>query len=471
METVFLSQLESATHGELAGVDVEEQAVSRVSIDSRDILPGDVFWALKGERHDGHRFASQALDAGAAMCVVERRQAQQIPGPRLIVENTLRALADFALWYRQQRESLVIGVTGSVGKTTTREMIHAVLLAEHLGAQSQLNFNNEIGLPLSLLNIKADDEFGVFEMGAARPGDIRELCEIARPEVGVLTKIGLAHLQSFGSLENIIQAKGELLDALPAHGFAVLGGDDEHVRQLASRANCPTILVGERSGNQVRATDVETTERTLRFVVDRKRYEVPVAGRHHLTAALCALAVAREIGMDAAAIAGGLRRFVGQPGRCRVEQIGPWTVIDDTYNANPTSMQAACECLANWPARRRLLVVGDMLELGTSADQLHRELGDYAARSQIHLLAAYGPQAGNIVYGAGGGGMNLCRLADCSELETMFMVLDCWLEPEDVVLVKGSRDMRMERVVDWIRQRAFEKAKPTSARRMIRAVA
>jgi UDP-N-acetylmuramoyl-tripeptide--D-alanyl-D-alanine ligase len=471
METVFLSQLESATHGELAGVDVEELAVSRVSIDSRDILPGDVFWALKGDRHDGHRFASQALEAGAAMCVVERQQAQQIPGPRLIVENTLRALADFALWYRQQRESLVIGVTGSVGKTTTREMIHTVLLAEHSGAQSQRNFNNEIGLPLSLLNIKADDEFGVFEMGAARPGDIRELCEIARPEIGVLTKIGLAHLQSFGSLENIIQAKGELLDALPAHGFAVLGGDDEHVRQLAPRANCPTILVGERPGNQVRATEIENTGRTLRFVVDRKRYEVPVAGRHHLTAALCALAVAREIGMDASAIAGGLRRFVGQPGRCRVEQIGPWTVIDDTYNANPTSMQAACECLANWPARRRLLVVGDMLELGTSADQLHRELGDYAARSQIHLLAAYGSQAGNIVDGAGGGGMNLCRLADCSELETMFMVLDCWLEPEDVVLVKGSRDMRMERVVDWIRQRAVEKAKPTSARRIIRAVA
>jgi UDP-N-acetylmuramoyl-tripeptide--D-alanyl-D-alanine ligase len=366
---------------------------------------------------------------------------------------------ELARWYRQQWETMVIGVTGSVGKTTTREMIHAVLSVGHQGLRSERNFNNEVGLPLSLLELGPAHEFGVIEMGAARIGDIRRLCEIACPEVGVITRVGKAHLETFGSLEAIYDGKCELLDALPHHGFAVVAGDDEAMRARVMRnrtvrAACPVIFVGEKSDNQVRATDVEFQPGKLQFVVDRYKFELPAPARHYLTAALCALAVAREIGMQAEAIAEGFRRFVGAPGRCLVEQAGNCTIIDDTYNANPLSMQAACLCLSDWPgAGHKLLIVGDMLELGVETRKSHQELGACVAAASVDRLLAFGDNAGEVSRGALHAGMRPHFIAECHELDALLTVLDCWLEPGDVVLVKGSRGMRMERVVQWLKQR------------------
>src|SRR5436190_8017044 len=450
MEPVQLNQLLVATRAESAGLTDESIVVTRVSIDSRTLQPGDLFWALRGAKHDGHNFVNEALRRGARACVVERNSKLELSGPRIIVDDTRRALADFARWYRHRWETLIIGVTGSVGKTTTREMIHAVLSAEHVGTQSLKNYNNEIGLPLSLLELAGGDEFAVHEMGAARIGDIRELCEIACPEVGVLTRIGKAHLETFGTIDNVYQAKGELLDALPKHGFAVVCGDDPAMRSIAARAACPVIFVGEQSENQVRATNVEFHPGRLQFSVDRHKYELNVPARHYLTAALCALAVAREIGMQPAAIAQGFSRFVGQPGRCSIEQAETCTIIDDTYNANPLSMQAACLTLSAWPgAGHKVFVAGDMLELGSETTQSHQDLGARVASVSVDRLLAFGQSAGHVSQAALQAGMRPHVVAECHELDTLLTVLDCWLEPGDVVLVKGSRGMRMERVVHW----------------------
>lgn len=473
MDPVHISQLLEATRGESAGAG-SDFSFTRVCIDSRELKKGDVFWAIKGATHDGHQFVSDVIKKGAVACVVERRKAKGIKGPLVLVDDTLAALGDFARWYRHQHESLLIGVTGSVGKTTTREMIYAVLSERHSGIQSIKNYNNEVGVPLSLLQLKADDEFGVFEMGAARVGDIRALCEVACPEVGVITKIAPAHLASFGSLDQVFQGKGELLDALPPHGFAVIGGDDERMRQLQSRAQCNTIFVGEKPDNQIRATEIDVQPKKLRFTVDRRKYDVPVTGRQYLTAALCAIAVAREIGMEAGAIAAGFQNFKGQPGRSQVVQVGPWTIIDDTYNASPASMQAACVCLAELHSKsQKLFIAGDMLELGKEAARLHGELGNEIAQHKFDHVLLFGDHAEEVARGAIARGMASQQIGCFQELDALFAILDCWLERGDTVLVKGSRSMQMERVVEWIKQRHHQEKqeKKQPARAGTRAVA
>ncbi len=452
MEPVHIFDLLEATRGQASGLDTEAQ-FSRVCTDSRELRQGDVFWALEGKNYDGHDFAADALRKGAAFCVVSHAKTDKVRGPKVAVDSTLAALGDLARWYRHHRESLVIGVTGSVGKTTTKEMIHAALSATHHGVRSERSFNNDLGLPLSLLGLEADHEYGVFELGASKIGDIRSLCEIACPEVGVIPRVGISHLASFGSLDNIYQAKGELLESLPPHGFAVLGGDDERMRQMAQRALCTSILVGEKQGSQLRATEVEVTAQRLRFVADRKKFEIPGASRQHLTAALCAIAVAKEIGVEIPSIMAGLQKFTVPPGRGRIEACGSWTLIDDTYNANPTSMQAACLSLAEWKADGpKVFVTGDMLELGPDSERYHAELGALAASQKVDHLLAFGPHARNVAQGAIAGGLSPHRIAECTDLSILQLALECVLEPGAVITVKGSRGMRMERVVDWLKQ-------------------
>ncbi len=475
MHPVALHSLATATNGQLVGGTGGEATVTRVVIDSRLTKPGDLFWALRGEHHDGHEFLVEARHRGASAAVVRHdrlAQAQEawksgsgrgaVP-PLIVVDDTLAALADFASWYRSQQEGLVIGVTGSFGKTTTREMIHAVLSAAYPGVRSLKNFNNHIGLPLSLLELDQSHEFAVLEMGASAVGEIAMLAKIARPEVGVITGIGLAHVAGFGSPEQIVLGKGELLEALPATGFAILPGDDPLTRGMADRSSCPVLFVGESENNHVRASNVRVANQRLTFEVDHVEYEVPVTGRHFLRAALTALAIAREIGLSPTQIASGFANFQAVPGRCQVHQIGSWTVIDDTYNANPASMRAACETLRDWQgANKRLLITGDMLELGTHAEQAHMELGRAAADAHVDGLLVFGQQAEHVVRGALDGGLRPSRLAQCDHLEILLTVLDCVLEPGDVLLVKGSRGMRMERVIEWLRQKSDRKSEITA---------
>ncbi|MGE3314159.1 MAG: UDP-N-acetylmuramoyl-tripeptide--D-alanyl-D-alanine ligase, partial [Planctomycetaceae bacterium] len=444
----------------------------RVSIDSRTLRAGDLFWAIRGETHDGHDYIGEAVKRGAVASVVRNEIASSVGRPAIAVPDTLDALGKFARWYRDRQEALVIGVTGSVGKTTTREMIHAVLQAGFRGTKSQRNYNNHVGLPLCILDIEKSHEFAVLEMGASRIGEIRDLARIAAPEIGVITKIGLAHLSSFGSEKQIVQAKGELVEAIPPSGFAVLSGDDARSSALAARTQCPVIYVGENTQNNVRATSVSVEPERLKFRVDGKTYEVMATGRHHLTAALAAIAIAREVGMENDAISEGLRSFEPVAGRCRLETIGTWSVIDDTYNANPSSMQAACEVLRTWKGdAKKLLIAGDMLELGTRTVECHRELGRQAAASGLDHLIVFGEQSEHVVRGARESGMDPHRMAQCETLDSLLTVLDCWVDSGAMLLVKGSRGMRMERVLEWLREHKEQNVRQHTARTPARACA
>ncbi len=460
MDSTPLEDLLVATGGSLTAGFQSDTTFDRVVIDSRQVEPGSLFWALPGSRCDGHDFIEHAHQRGAACCVVNQ-EVQEGAGPLVRVADTQTALSQFAGWYRKQLEPLVIGVTGSVGKTTTREMIHAVLEIEHRGIRSIANYNNEIGLPLSLLQLEQEHDYGVLEMGACQPGDIRQLCEIAQPEVGVITGIAEAHIEKFGNIEGIIRTKGELLQALTDHGFAVVNGDCGYSRRVAEHATCPVIFVGESDLCDIQATAIEVEADQICFRVDGQYYTVSASGRHHLTSALSAVAVGLEVGMSPAQIAEGLLQFSTPQGRCQIRQIGPWTIIDDTYNANPASMRAACQLMSAWRTpHKKIVILGDMLELGTEASRFHRELGIQVAQAGVDCLLTYGANSWDVITGATSAGLSPHQMAQCPQFDSLLTNLDCWLEPGDVVLVKGSRSTRMERVIDWARQQAETSDRP-----------
>lgn len=470
MRAISFEELIVATGGVPVGFSEPTEDIPRIEIDSRRVRPGDLFWALEGETHNGHQFVLDAFQNGATAAVVEEGE---VDCERTIrVQDSLMALWDLAEWYRKQCDALVIGVTGSVGKTTTRRMITAVLSARFQGVESPRNYNNRFGVPLSLLQLEPQHDFGVFELGASKVGDIADLAEVVNPEIGVVTAIGPSHLDEFGSYENIVQTKGELLERLPSEGFAVLNGDDRNVRKMAERAHCPVILVGERKQNDMVATDVEVSNGCLRFRVESTEFEVPVNGRHHLTAALVAIAIGRQIDMTDAEIQQGLNSYVPVEGRSQVKVIGPWTVIDDTYNANPVSMSAACRMLRDWQTSgKRVLLTGDMLSLGEWSDDFHRLLGEEITRSKVDRLIAVGSQAVHVAGSARKNGMDAGCLATCTNSKTATMLLDLWLEPGDVILVKGSRGMKMEAYLPVIEQLAQQRNEQTPQDSIQRKVA
>ncbi|HET6325827.1 MAG TPA: UDP-N-acetylmuramoyl-tripeptide--D-alanyl-D-alanine ligase [Planctomycetaceae bacterium] len=456
MERVTLDELQNATGGRAIARDPAAIAFNRVTTDSRTASRGDLFWALQGPSHDGHDFIQDAIGRGAVACVVQENKLAQDdtgagPIPTLVVPDVLKGLQDFARSYRQRMDALVIGITGTVGKTTTRELVHSVLSSTFEGCRSRKNFNNHIGLPLSVLDIERRHEFAVLELAASHRGEIRELTAIARPEVGLLTSVGVAHLDGFGSIETITATKAELLESLPASGFAVINGDDSRCRAAAARARCRVITVGEAENNNLRATSIEVDRHAVRFNVEGLTYGIPAIGSHHVFAGLFAIAVAREVGIKHQDIAEGLARFVPAPGRCQVRQHRPWTVIDDTYNANPSSTEAACRLLSQWDCDgHRTLVLADMLELGAESAAWHVSIGQSAARLGIDRLIAFGQFGADCLAGARGEGMHSEQLALCDSVDVVGATLDCWLEPGDVVLVKGSRSMQMERVVEQL---------------------
>ena len=340
MTLARISELASATHGRTISVEDTTAGFERIETDSRKVRRGDVFWALDGPQHDGHTYIQDARSRGAALCVGENNL---IPSgvPAVAVENSLQALWDFSAWHRRRQDALLIGVTGSVGKTTTRNMLHAALAARFRGIQSPGNYNNHCGVPLSLLAMRPEHEFAVIEFGASQIGEIARLAELAQPEIGVLTAIGPAHLDEFGTIDRICDAKSELLQALPASGFAVINGDDERVRALASRAVCRVLRAGSRVNNDVVARGIEVDGDCLRFQVDRSKFLVHAAGRHFLTSALLAVGVAREIGMHDSEIAAGLQTFRPVAGRCqrpRASDPGPSSTIRTT----PIRLRLSC---------------------------------------------------------------------------------------------------------------------------------
>ncbi len=452
-----VGELSKAIDGQLrVGQDATDAAaklLGRASIDTRELAAGEVFWALCGPQRDGAAFVATAFARGAVGAIVAADV--DVPDDRWIirVRNTQDALWRAATWYRERFLGTPIAVTGSVGKTTTRQMIHTVLGARLQGSASPRNYNNHLGVPLSLLQTEPEHDYAVFELGASRRGEITSLASLCAPKLGVITQVGDAHLAGFGNRRAIAESKAELLAALPSDGHAVLA-DDPWLRAAADRCSAAITWVGANADCDVRAADINTAPGVLTFRVSGCPFQVPVWGRHHLTAALCAVAVGRRLGFDLDEMAAAIRDFQPVAMRCEVSEIRGATVINDTYNANPTAMRAAFELVRNLEAQgRRIVVLGDMGELGEESARLHWELGRQAVVvADANLLIACGRFAHYVSAGARSAGLPKARTIPCNSIEQTLPYLGQAMLPGDVVLVKGSRTVGMERIIEALNQ-------------------
>ncbi len=457
---------------------VAKQGIRRLCTDSRDIGEGDLFVAIKGERMDGHDFVRAALKKGAVGALVQDdfRLPASLPqrpahgsARKLVVlgvPDTLRAYQQLAAYHRNRFQIPVVAVTGSNGKTTTKEMVADVLAQRWPVLRTEGNLNNRLGVPQTLFRLAPRHKAAVIEMGVDQTGQTARLCEIARPTIGLITNIGPDHLEFFGTMDVSAQAKGELLEFLPPEGQAVLNADDAYFGYLASRARCDLLSFGLSSEAQVRAERLtmgsrQGTQFHLRLP-GRSRPQpvsIRVHGMHNILNALAAAAVGHAMGLSPATIAEGLARFRPAAMRSQVLTVGGIRIINDCYNANPASMKAAIDLLlALGAGGRSVAVLGDMLELGPSAPALHREVGAYLAEQGVAHLIACGALGKHLAEGARDAGMAAERVVHEPDAARAGAALKALVQDGDVVLVKASRGMKMEQAVEMLAGRSGDTA-------------
>ena len=457
METILLRELLEAVHGTLLTQDVPmDTPIYRVETDSRTIHPGALFIPLVGERFDGHAYLNQALEDGAAGCLTARSRDSYIPGKFYIkVGNTERALGDLAAWYKGRFRIPVVGVTGSVGKTTTKDMIAAVLSTKYKVLKTEGNFNNNVGMPMTILRLDPTAEICVLEMGMDKPGEIDYLAGLVQPDVGIITNIGDAHIERLGSRENIFKAKCELLPHVKENGLLILNGDDEWLSTLRGKTSVPTVFCGKGEGMDYRAIPCggdKLSHINCRMITPNmdREVEIPALGEHMIYPSLIAAAVGEHFGLTPEEIEAGLRRFVPTRMRMNLVQRGEnITILDDTYNANPQSMRAAISVLADSPAKWKMAVLGDMLELGPFAPALHAGVGECLGKAGIDCLVAVGELAVHIAEGAKQSGVPAVYC--CKDKEEAKPILAQLMRPDSAVLLKASRGMKMEELTAYLR--------------------
>lgn len=442
MRAMTLSELQKPLAGKLVGA---APSFTGVSTDSRAVVAGDFFVALRGAHFDGHDYLRQVHDAGAAAALVEVPVAGSLP--QLQVDDTLQALGRLGALNRQLFTGPLVGITGSSGKTTVKNMVHAVLAQGGRTLATEGNFNNQIGVPLTLLRLQQDTEFAVVEMGAGKAGDVDWLCELGRPTVSMLLNAMPAHLEGFGSLDGVAVAKGEIFDRLGETNFAIINADQPWAKQWRKRAGAATVLdfglqqPAAISARGVQNRGVDGISFTVSTPVGEMAVRLVLPGLHNVANALAAVAAGLACGIDLTGIRDGLESLQPVGGRLRsLRSPQGAVVIDDCYNANPGSVRAAIDMLAGCSGRRTL-VLGAMLELGDSSNTMHREIGEYALAAGIDQLVGVGPELEVCVNAFGTSGQYF------ADRDAAVVALDGQFGEGDTVLVKGSRSAGMEQVL------------------------
>lgn len=469
MQRLDLREIAQMVGGEIK--NPKELKIKGIAVDSRLIRKGDVFFALKGARRDGHGFLGDVAQKGASAAVVEKGNAKAAKFkrenptfPLIVVPDTLYALGDLASSLREKIPATVIGITGTTGKTCTKDFLRSILSTSHRVAASPGTYNTEIGLPLTIAAADESTKFLVCEMGARHIGDIARLAEIAKPNLGIITNVGPAHLEIFGSVENVAKAKSELAESLPADGFLFLDAEDEWTGWIEKKTSAKVVKFGFSPRARYRARLIEH-DRKLHPVLEIKgpglSVEVKLStwGGHLVKNALAAASAAATLGMGEGEIKRGLEKAVIAPGRMQVRHMKDGKiVIDDSYNANPLSMKAALDFLSTFTAngRRTIAVLGDMAELGKDSKKYHLAIGSHASSAGVDILVTVGRQAHDIAVGALERGHPRGSVFHCADISRACEILKDIMEPGDVILVKGSRVMSMEEVARFMAEHLEE---------------
>lgn len=456
MKSLTLDKIAEVTGGKYVGpMRYRNDRITCVSMDSREIDEGGLFVCIKGQRVDGHSFARDAVERSGALACLSERALPDLPC--VVVEDTRKALRDLAEYYRKLFHIPVVGIIGSVGKTTAKELTARVLSRRYNTLKTPANLNNELGVPLTLLQLREEHEAAVIEMGISDFGEMRTLARMVRPDIVVFTSVGYCHLEKLGDLQGVLRAKSEVFEFMDSDAIAVLNGDDELLRDLDTGTR--RVLYGTGAGNDVRAENVENLGFdgvSCDIVFDNERVFtlIPAFGSHIVYGALAAAAVGRILGDSGEQILRGIADYRPVGGRANVTDTGYITLIDDCYNANPNSMAAAIRSLGtirslSAPQNKRVAILGDMKELGADSAQLHRTIGELAAQCGIDSLVCCGEDAKAMYDGflAAGGGKARYYLRRDDFLEDVAETVDLG----DVVLVKASHSMGFERIVEALK--------------------
>ena len=453
-----ISEILEATKGLLLTADCKK-IIGEISTDSRKISDNCLFIPLKGNNHDGHDYIQSSLESGAAAALVEKGAGiqsilkQKHPDKTIVeVDCTLKALGDIANFWRRKFKTTIIAITGSNGKTTTKEIAYNILNRKLKTIKSPGNWNNLIGVPLSLFQLDGKQDAAIIEMGMSEKGEIRRLAEIAEPQIALITNIGPSHLENFSSIDDIKAAKGELFINLEPEHTAIINNDDQRVLSLADKTAAKTLFFGQNSGNicSENITDHKAQGMEYDLIIEDKKTHIKTAhqSRQFFSNDLAAAAIAHAAGIDIEDIKKGLESSTIVQGRMERIETGDITIINDTYNANPVSMDAALNSLSKMSGyTHKLAVLGDMLELGTDSERFHKTAGEKAAKANLDYLFLFGSFALDIKKGAVSAGMAENKISVFEDIEALNQSVKKHLQKGDVILIKGSRGMQLERVV------------------------
>ncbi|MEN2774089.1 UDP-N-acetylmuramoyl-tripeptide--D-alanyl-D-alanine ligase [Acetivibrio clariflavus] len=456
MEILKCKEIVKAVDGKLLSGSLEAE-FSNITTDSRVVKNGDFFIPLVGEKFDGHDYILSSFEKGAAGCLTHRDMSG-VDGKIVIkVEDTLAALRKLAAYYRQKFDIPFVGITGSVGKTSTKDMVYSVLSQKYNVLRTQGNFNNEIGVPLTVFNLESYHEAAVVEMGMSGLGEISRLTSIVRPDIAIITNIGLSHIEKLGSRQNILRAKMEILEGLKDNGLVILNGDDNLLSGLKGLLKHRTVFYGMEDGLDYQAYNISSQGEmgtSFEITIGYKDYKVhvPAPGIHNIHNALAAIAVGVELNIPVEDIIKGIGEFLPGKMRLNIIDLNGIKIINDAYNASPQSMEVAINVLKDVANsnNRTIAVLGDMLELGDISVKAHRDIGKYAAMKEVSYIFTVGKKSKDILEGAIEAGMEKDRVLHFEDNAEAGKFLIDFVKPGDVLVVKGSRGMKMEEIVNLL---------------------